>query len=92
VAGVGDKKQGLCFRKALLVGYGWYGKHYEDANGVYHSYYGKPREMQDTDSIMLHIVSSVRKWVGLNETLPYARSTTQVVILVASRSKAARER
>jgi hypothetical protein len=82
----------VCFHKALLVGYGWYGKYYQNETGHLHTYFEKPRELQDTDPIMLHIVSSVRKWAGLEEALPYARTTAQPVILVASRSKLMRNR
>jgi hypothetical protein len=92
LAGPGAPDKQVCFPKALLVSYGWYGKYYEDENGIDHSYYSKPRELQDTDDIMLHIVSSVRTWVGLDGMLPYARSTAHAVILVASRSKLLRER
>jgi hypothetical protein len=86
----GNKK--VCFRKALVIGYGWYGKYYQTETGQVQTYFARPRELQDTDPIMLHVVSSVRKWAGLEEVLPSARSTSQPVILVASRSKLMRNR
>jgi hypothetical protein len=82
----------VCFRKAILVGYGWYGKYYEDAAGQLHTYFAKPREMQDADPVMLHIVAAVRKWAGLSEELPYARSASKPTILIASRSKLLRDK